>query len=143
MILTHLRRNARENFAGLSKKTGIPASTIFDYLKKTDIINKYTCLLNFSKLGFNYWQKTIVKLEGGDSFEFERYLLDHDNVNSVYGVNNNFDYLIETVHHNIKDYLTFIEEIESKFNITKKREIQIINEVKKEGFLTNPRGEIN
>jgi len=55
-VLQKLRTNARKPFTAISKETGIPVTTIFDYYAKLrkDIIKKQVCLLNFKNLGFHF-----------------------------------------------------------------------------------------
>ena len=50
LIISCLRENSRNNLTNISKMTGIPISTIFDWLKKYEgsIIKKHTALLSFS-----------------------------------------------------------------------------------------------
>ena len=54
LIMSHLRENSRKNLTKISKETKIAVSTIFDKIKKYEggIIKKHTCILDFTKLGF-------------------------------------------------------------------------------------------
>jgi len=137
-ILKHLRRNARDSITNISRRTGIPTSTVFLKIRdhENSIIKKHTSLIDYSKLGYNYWQKTVLKLAECYNEEFEQYLLEHQNVNSAYQINSGYDYLIETVHKNIKEYTDFIRKLETKFKIEEKKEFQIINDLKRESFMT-------
>ena len=55
LIISNLRIDARMPLTKMSRKTNIPVSTIFDRLKinENGLIKKHTCILNFSKLGYN------------------------------------------------------------------------------------------
>jgi DNA-binding Lrp family transcriptional regulator len=136
-MLKLLRKNARESLTSISRKTGIPTSTVFMKLadQEKSVITKHTSLLNFQNLGYNYWSKFAVKLKEENS-DFEKYLMEHESVNSVYEINSGFNYLVETIHRNIKQYSDFMRELESKFDIEEKKEFQIIEDLKREDFLS-------
>lgn len=138
LVITHLRQNARETLTRLSKKTGIPVSTIFDQLKRTDVINKHTCLLNFSNLGFNTRANIMLKVNREDRELVKDYLAKNTNINSVYKTNNGFDFMIEGIFKHIKDLEDFMETLEEKFPIKSKQVFYIIDEIKREGFMTDP-----
>ncbi|MBC8494796.1 Lrp/AsnC ligand binding domain-containing protein [archaeon] len=137
-ILVELRKNARESITNISKKTGIPTSTVFLKIKdcEENVVRKHTTLIDYAKLGFNHWQKTAIKLSDFQNRDFEKFLLAHPNVNSVYQINTGYDYLVETVHENVKEYMNFKKEMESQFRIEEKQEFQIINDLKRENFMT-------
>ena len=140
-ILKHLRTNARNSITNISRATNIPTSTVFLKIKEheNNFIKKHTCLLDYSKLGFNHWQQIVIKLAEYYNGDFEKYLLDHKNVNSVYEINGGYDYMIETVHENVKEYTHFIRELEQKFKLADKFEIRLINDLKRESFMANTR----
>lgn len=137
-VLQQLRTNARDSITNISKRTGIPTSTVFLKIKdhENSVIKKHTSLLDYSRLGFNQWQEIAIKLAEDCNREFEQYLLEHENVNTVYQINGGYDYIIETVHRNIREYLDFVKEMESKFKIAEKEEFQIINDLKRESFMS-------
>ena len=56
-------------------------------------------------------------------------------INNLFKINNGFDFMVETIHKDIKEYLNFIDELDEAFDITEKQEYQIINEIKKENFV--------
>ena len=67
-ILAHLRNNARASITGISRKTGIPVSTIFDRIRvyENQLVHKFTALIDFSKLGFNVRANIFLKVELGN-----------------------------------------------------------------------------
>ena len=138
LVITHLRQNARETLTRLSKKTGIPVSTIFDQLKRTDVINKHTCLLNFSTLGFNTRANILLKVNREDRELVKDYLANNNNINTVYKTNNGFDFIIEGIFKHIKNLEDFMEILEEKFPIKSKQVFYIIDDIKREGFMTDP-----
>jgi DNA-binding Lrp family transcriptional regulator len=139
LLLTHLRQNARETLTRLSRKTNIPISTIYEKLKvyDGDIINKHTSLINFSKLGYNARVNIMFRVDRDDRVGVKEFLSRKSCINSVFKINNGYDFLIEGIFRNIREVEDFIETIEDKFKIKSKQVYYIVDEVKREGFMTS------
>ena len=122
-ILSELRNNARMPLTKMSRKTQIPVSTIFDRLKlnEKDIIIKHTSLLDFNKLGFNTRANITLKVDKNDKETLKQHLMRHHQINSVYKINNGFDFMVEGIFKQIKDMEDFLEQLEQKFNIIDKK----------------------
>ena len=100
---------------------------------QSDVIRKSTVILNYSLLGYHTRAQIALKSKN-DKEGLKKHLLCHNNVNQVYKINNNYDFLIETVHKNIIDLDDFLENINTKFGIEKKQMHYLINDLKREGF---------
>ena len=137
LIISHLRKNARETLTNLSKKTGIPISTIHENLKRNEVIDKHTCLLDFAKLGFNTRVNILFKVNKESRSALQEYLAKHQNMNNVYKINNGYDYLVESVFKNIKDVQDFLETVEEKYPLERKEVYYVIEEVKREEFMSD------
>jgi DNA-binding Lrp family transcriptional regulator len=138
LLITYLRNNARENLTKLSRLTHIPVSTIFDRLKEleTDLISKHTTLVNFKKLGFDIKINILFKVERNSREEFKEYLIKNQNINSVFRVNNGFDFLVEAIFRGMHELQIFMEDIE-RFNVEEKQELFVLEDLKLEGFLSD------
>lgn len=138
-IIAHLRQDARMPLTIMSRKTQIPVSTIFDRLKanEKDIITKHTCLLNFEKLGYTIKANITFRVERDDKEALKEFLIKNQAVNSVYKINNGFDFLAECLFRQIKEMDEFMEIIEQKFRINDKQSFFIIEELKREEFMAN------
>ncbi|MBW2984131.1 Lrp/AsnC ligand binding domain-containing protein [Candidatus Woesearchaeota archaeon] len=134
-----LRQNARETLTKISKKTSIPVSTIHDKIRsyQENLINKHTTLIDFSKLGFNSRANIMIKVNSDAKEEAKKFLLNHDNVNSVYKISSGFDFLIEGIFRNIKDSEEFIDAISRKFNLKQIQVNYIVEDIKKESFMND------
>jgi len=139
LILTHLRADSRKSLTMISRETGIPISTIFDKVNKLgkSTISKYSPLLDFQKLGFGLRVNLILKANDKRKQDLKDFLLKNQNVNSLLRLNNNFDFFIETVFRDMKGLEEFYENLK-KFKIKKKKEFFVIEDLKKEEFLTKP-----
>lgn len=140
LIISSLRQNAREKLTNMSKKTRIPVSTLFDKIKgyETGIIRKHTALIDFSRLGYNTRVNIILKVNKKDRESVRAFLMKHSSVNSAFKINNGYDFLVEAVFRNIKDVEDFVELMEEKFSIKTKQVFYVIDDLKKEAFLSNP-----
>jgi DNA-binding Lrp family transcriptional regulator len=139
-IITYLRQNARMPLTEMSKKTHIPVSTLFDRLKvnSQDVIKKHTSLLDFAKLGFHTRANITFKVDRDDKDPLKEFLIKHQAVNSVYRINNGYDFMVEGVFRQIKDMEEFIDSVEQEFKIEDKKSFFIIEDLKKECFMSDP-----
>ncbi|MBI2133347.1 Lrp/AsnC family transcriptional regulator [Candidatus Woesearchaeota archaeon] len=123
----------------MSRKTRIPVSTIYDRLKSFEgvLIRKNSSLLNFSKLGFVVRALVIFSVEKSQRDEFSSCLLKNNNVNSLYRINNGYDFVAEILHKDINDLEHFMDSLVERFKVRERKTFFVIDELKKEGFLTD------
>ncbi len=134
-ILSRLRSNARESLTIMSKKTGIPISTIYDKLKQQEAIKRYTALLDFSQLGYNTHALISLKVDREKKELLKNHLMLHPSVNSCYKINCGFDFLIECFFRNLKEMDRFLDKLEKEYCTEEARIQYLIDELKKEEFL--------
>ncbi len=139
LILSELRKNSRETLTRISKRTSIPISTIFDKIKyyQGDIITKHTTLIDFTKLGFNARANIMVKVDRSVREEARRFLVNHQNINTIYKISNGFDFLIEGIFKNVKDVEDFIDILGERFKLEQSQVYYIVEDIKKEAFMDN------
>ena len=138
LIICSLRQNAREKLTNMSRRIHMPVSTLYERIKvqQQKIIQRFTALLDFTKLGYECRANVCIKVKKEVRDEVKEYLLKHQSVNSLYKINNGFDFLLETVFKNIKELEDFSEELEERFSIKHKQVHYIIEDIKREGFMT-------
>lgn len=140
LLMTYLRNNARENLTRISRLTAIPVSTLFDKLKEyeKDIIRKHTTLIDFKKIGFDIKVNMLFKVTRSSREDFKEFLMKNENINSVFKVNNGYDFLVEAIFKDMNDMQRFMEVLEH-YNIESKQEMFILEDIKREGFLSDKR----
>lgn len=141
VIFAHLRQNSRIPLTDLSKKTNIPVSTLFDTLQEKQrqkIIIKHATLFDFQKIGFGARATVLLGVEKDDREKLGDYLMKSVNVNTVYRINNGYDFIMECVFKNIRELEFFTELLESKFRIKSKEVHYVIDDLKREGFMADP-----
>jgi len=135
-ILRQLRKNSRDSITNISKQTGIPTSTVFCKIKDHErLIKKYTALIDFSKLGFNNWMRLVFHIEREEKERLMELLKENENINSIHELVGESNIMIETIHRNIKDYLDFLEYLQSKFEIKELQQFHVITDKKQEAFM--------
>jgi len=138
MLLSYLRHYGRMPLTILSRKTGIPVSTLHDRLKKSKSIRKITALLNFHKLGYSAKAYVLVRAHRTYREKLAGYLQEHHHVNNLYKINNGYDFLLECVFENMRDMEDFIEELDRLYKVRTTNVHYIIDDLKREGFLADP-----
>ena len=138
-IISQLRNDARMSLTKMSRKTKIPVSTIFDRLKENEnnLILKHTSLIDFSKLGYHTRANITISVEREDKEALQAYLKNNQSVNSLYRINNGFDFMIEGIFEKIVDLEDFLDNIEHKFKIKDKKSFFVIEDLKREAFMTS------
>jgi Lrp/AsnC family transcriptional regulator for asnA, asnC and gidA len=138
-ILAHLRQDSRVNLTKISKKTLMPVTTIFDKMKKYqhDIIQKSTILVDFKKLGYDIRVQILVKVAQEKREDFRIFLQKSFSINSVYRINNGFDYMIEAIFKDMIELEIFNDQLDTQ-GITAKQEHYILEDIRKEEFISQP-----
>jgi Lrp/AsnC family transcriptional regulator for asnA, asnC and gidA len=140
LVLSHLRKDARIPLTSLSRKTGIPVSTLFDMLKslqKQGFVKNLTALVNFAKFGYQARAFVAFSAEKQNRERLLEALSRNSCVNCLFRVNNGWHFLAEVILPNIGEIEGFIEEIEEKVQIENKKIFYVIDEVKREAFIGN------
>ena len=140
-VIRILRQNSRERLTIISRKIKMPISTLYDRIKilsKDNFVTKFTAILNFDKLGYNTRIVLILKVIKGDREEIKNYLLRNKSANSLSRINNGFDFMAEIVTKNISETEDFLEQLEDKYKILKKQIYYVIDDLKREEFLSKP-----
>ncbi|MBI4440021.1 Lrp/AsnC family transcriptional regulator [Candidatus Woesearchaeota archaeon] len=140
LILSELRKNARESLTSLSRKTNIPVSTIYDKLRthENGIIKKHVALINFGELGFSTRANILLKVPKEKRQTLCDFLVRHTNVNSAFKINNGYDFHVECMFRDLKEMEDFNEILEDKFCIRDMKVFFLIEDIKRETFLEDP-----
>ena len=59
-------------------------------------------------------------------------------MNNLMKINNDFDFFLEVVFREIRDLEAFMERLEEDYRIRTKKVFYVIEELKREGFLSDP-----
>lgn len=134
-LLKHFRTNSRQSLTRISKKTKIPISTIYDKLRayEGNLILKHTSLVDFRQLGFEIRVRLLLAAKKREALK--NYLLYHHRINSVFRINNGFDFEVEALFANMEEFKEFLEGID-QFEIQNIKEYFVLDDILREGFMT-------
>jgi len=118
----------------------VPVSTIFDKLKQYErsFVKKHTTLLDFAELGYLTRANVMLKVALEHREPMKEFLMKNEHVNSLFKVNNGYDFLTELVFKHIKDLEDFLEMLERKYTVKEKTVFYIIEDICREEFMAKP-----
>ena len=139
LVLSHLRKHARETLTGLSKRTKMPISTLYDRLKwyRQGLIEKFTIIVDFPSLGFLTQAYITIKVKPEEKKELYNFLMKNGHVNSLFRINNGYDYLLHVVFRHVRELEDFMEVMERTYKIKSKNVWYVIDSLKQEDFLND------
>lgn len=137
-ILSSLRANARESLTKMSRRTGIPVSTIYERLKQFEEsrIRKHTCLIDFPSIGYDLRIAVLLSCKSDKKDSVRSFVSTHHHVNNVLRVNNGFDFLVEAVFENMAQVQTFLDKLDT-VGVRIRKELYVLDEIVREGFLSS------
>lgn len=141
LIISALRQDARLSLTRMSRQTKIPVSTLHDKIREYSgsLIRKHTAIVDFSQLGYNTRALVFLKVDREQRQAMQDFLQSCKNVNNLSKVNNGYDFLVEFVFEHIKDMEDLMELLEVRFKIIAKESYYIVDELKRESFLSSPK----
>ena len=142
LIVSYLRQDARIKLTDLSRATRIPVSTLFDKIKTFEghgLVRKNTALVRFERFGYQAKALIVFSARKKDRQKLFELLNKNSNVNSLFRVNNEWDYMAEVIFPGVKEVEDFLEDIEEQVKLKNKKIFYVIDEIKKEEFLANPK----
>ncbi len=138
-LISNLRADGRMPLTSLSKKVGLPVSTLHERLKKvvSKGVGRPSLLLDFPKLGYSARAFILLAVEHSEKEKLLAHLAKSQYVNSLFRINNGWSALMECVFKDLVALETFIERLENAFQIKRKETYYVLDEVKRESFLND------
>lgn len=139
-IINAFRTDGRMQLTELSRKTGLPVSTLHERLRKYvhQGVLKPSALLNFKKVGYDARAHILLAADPCVKEKLHTALSSNPHVNSLYRINNGWHYLLECVFPTMYDLELFVEKLEQQFPIKRKEVHYTLDELKREAFLAGP-----
>lgn len=139
LVAAYLRQNARLKLTDLARLTGIPVSTLFDRMHALNTlgINRLSALVDFTKLGYNICVTLLLKVLQEKRDKLRDYLLRAPSVNSLFRINNGYDFMTECVFKDLKEFEEFCEKLERSYCVKHQEAHFVVEELKRENFLTH------
>jgi DNA-binding Lrp family transcriptional regulator len=139
-IITNLRENARRHLKEISGSIGMPVSTVYERLKSMHgrHIRRFTCILDYELLGYPVRAKILIKARKDAKESLTGFLHACASMNSVFRINNGYDFMVEGIFRSMQDVEHFLEEMETKQKVQRVDVFYVIENLKEEAFMTNP-----
>lgn len=139
-IISQLRINGRMPLTEIAQKTKLPVSTVHDRLKQYRRKKwlTFSALPDYAKIGFSTRAYLLLSVEPTEKEKLFQHLEKHPNVNSLFRINNGWNAIIECIFKDMPAMEDFVENLENKFHIKQKQVHYVLDELKREGFLTDP-----
>ncbi len=135
-ILNVLSENARTSISSISKKTGIPNSTISNRIHKLEennIIEQYTTIFNPEKIGVNVTAIIIIQTQTEKHENVEIELPKIGQVSQVYSISGEYDILIKVWAKDLEELNEIINsKIRTIDGIEELRELIVMERLKDE-----------
>lgn len=137
LLCSRLRENARETLTRMSKKTGIPVSTLYDRMQahKGGLIKGYTSLIDFSVLGYSVRANVLVKANYYDLDKVRSFLEHAYCANTVQQLNSQYDFIAECVFRSLDELERFKKRLHQAGTIEKLDVFIVVSDLKRESFL--------
>lgn len=138
--LTMLRQNGRAKITDISRATGTPVSSTFEWLKGAgkEKLGRFTCLPNYAALDYNSRAFITLKCDKQQKPQLQQRLANSPLVNSLWKINNGYDYLLDVITRSMGELENFLEVLEGKYTLKSKDVYFIIEEVKTEAWTPQP-----
>jgi DNA-binding Lrp family transcriptional regulator len=138
-FIKSLRGNSRQTLTQISKDLNVPISTLYDRLKEQEksTIIKHTTLYDFSKLGYGVKTQIYLRTDTLNKDRLKNFLLNHQNVNNLATLSDEFDFFIEVLFEDITQVRDFIDFVETNYNLLDHKVMFIAKEIRKEGFMAS------
>lgn len=136
-IIGALRKNARTSLKELAQQINLPTSTIHDKVRRFQgtIIQRHSSLLNFRELGYQTHLFLALKTKRDQRNALEDFLKNSPFINTLYQVNDQFDFLVEAIFKDPKEAQDFLDLLKENFLIENKYVHNVINNLRREEFL--------
>jgi len=133
-IMAALRKNSRDTLTNISKKTGIPVSTVYDRIRthENSAIKKHTSKLDFPELGYSIRAHILVNTENKEKFTNK--IQGSECINSMFRIEGDYDFSLDCIFNKMSDMQEFMSDLDNT-GISKKQVHFVTDELVRENFM--------
>ncbi|MCF2219322.1 MAG: Lrp/AsnC family transcriptional regulator [Chlorobi bacterium] len=116
-LLRLLQSDAKLTVKELAKEVNLSPSPVFERVKRLEqegYVKKYAAILDAEKLNLGFTVYCQLKLKSNDSYlavEFEREIMEIEEVAECYSISGDFDFLLKVYVKDMKQYQNFVFNI--------------------------------
>ena len=89
-------------------------------------------------MGYGARAKVLLKVSKKQKEDLREFLVKCQHINELVKVNNGYDFFVEFVFQNMKELEGYLEGLGNRFDIDDEKVFYIVDELKKECFMSNP-----
>jgi Lrp/AsnC family transcriptional regulator for asnA, asnC and gidA len=129
-IIRLMRTGKRLNISNIARQLNLPISTVSDRIRRIEkkYVLKRTSVLDYPRLGYFANARIAMKVNPEKKSEFLSFLRQEECVNSIYHINDGFDFLIDCVWKDAISRKNWICGLSARFPV----EFHIFNIIKVE-----------
>jgi DNA-binding Lrp family transcriptional regulator len=134
-IINELIENSKSSLRELSSKLKISFVTVMNRIKKLEnegIVEKYSSIINYEKLGYNVNVLIEVRIAKGKLFELEKKIATSPNVYAVYDTTGEYDATILAKFKTTQQMDKFLKLIQTFDFVERTNTKLVLNTIKEE-----------
>jgi Lrp/AsnC family leucine-responsive transcriptional regulator len=133
LLLNHLLRDARMTYQDLGRAVTLSANTVAERVRRlraTGVISGYHAELDLSQLGRGLHLMSDVRLrEGADLDEFERGLVEVEQVIGAVRLTGDYDFLLQIACADAAELETVVDRLKRNHGVRESRSRLVLHEV--------------
>ncbi len=136
-VLRCLVRDSRRGPRVIGRILGKPASTVAGRIRRLEekgVIERYTVLVNYEKLGYDITALILIQVEGSSIVEVEKELAQEQSIRIVYDITGEYDIAVVAVTRNMKELDRLVKKILSDSRIKKTYTSLVFRRIKDQPF---------
>ena len=117
-IIKCMRTGKRVNISEIARQLNLPISTVSDHIRKIErkYVIKRASLLDYPKLGYFANARVAMRVSPAKRSQLLDFLRNEECVNSIYHVNDGYDFLVDCVWKDAIDRKNWICRLSSDFS---------------------------
>ena len=115
-LIAELRKDGRKPLTQLSRQTGVPVTTIWDWMRrnKGKGLRRFTALPDYAALGYPSRAFITLKCDKDKKPELGACLKNSPLVNNLWHINNGYDYLLDVICHSMSELEDFTASADAR-----------------------------
>lgn len=136
-VLDELIQNSRQSFRGIARKLGVSTVTVMKHVKKLEkekIIQDYSAILDYEKLGYEIDVIINVRIAHGRFGEVYDKLKNNLNILAIYDTTGDFDAALVAKFKSRRALDAFLKKLQLLQNVERTNTIFILRILEKKGL---------
>ncbi|MBW2974112.1 Lrp/AsnC family transcriptional regulator [Candidatus Woesearchaeota archaeon] len=132
-IINTLISDSTLSYREIAKRVKVSTATVMNRvnrLKKEGIIERFTTIMDYDKIGFDFEVLIEIRISKGKLFQVEKEIAHHPNVFAVYDLTGDFDAAILARFRNRRQMDNFLKKVQTYDFVERTNTRLILNTIK-------------